>query len=368
MGNRSHNSRLHDMIKGASAAAETAASKDELLEAVQIVRDFPGPLQFDQTKPKAIAVVFGVLCLAAIAFALWAPVEAKAWLASLTGTNHQLVQIGCAVLFGIATAVCFAFMGNRASLLKTLSTDIARRSSLLSAGLTPVSIDNGQLLKRLEGEFRDYQRGNYSRDITLALTSAYVGETHQLDYSYCHLHYVNKRVVTKRVSDGRGGYRTKTETVYDHYDRFSLVVDFPWVKGIAVRANGHSAIDFKHPFVTTSSDFARAFVLTGISTMECVKFAKPVTVLHLLKMKKQLSGMNLELSLSGRLCLSFEVANLLDFDMPCDLGSPDEFYQLIDAGVRLPYLTNVLAMVHRLAEQHDDNFSLPAAITNHTEN
>jgi hypothetical protein len=368
MGNRTHNGRLLGMIELATATAEAATSKEGLLKAVQIVRSFKGPLQFDQTKPKAAAIVLGVLALAAIAFAFWGPPEAKAWLAQSTGFSHQLVQVGLAVFFSTSTLACFAFMGGRASLLPNLSEDIARRSSRFTAGLGAVPMGNEKLLTRLLKEFGDYSRGNHSRDITLALTASYAGETHNLTYTYCQLHYVNKRVVTERVSDGRGGFRTKTRTVYDHFDRFSLVVDFPWVKGVSLRANSQTAVDFEHSFETSSSDFNRAFVLTGTSTMGCVKFAKPVTVLHLLRMREQLDGLNLEFSLGGRLCLSFETSTLLDFDMTCDLASPDDFYRLIDAGVRLPHLTQVLAMAHRLAEQHDDNFSLPTPTKTQTEN
>lgn len=368
MGNRTHNGRLLRMIEQATATAEKSTSKEGLLKAVQIVRAFKGPLEFDQTKPKAAAIMLGALALAAIALAIWGSPEMKAWVAQATGVDHQLVQIGLAVFFGTSTLACFAFMGSRASLLPNLSEDIARRSSRITAGLVPVPMGNEKLLTRLLKEFGDYSRGNHSRDIKLALTSSYTGETHQLSYTYCQMHYVNKRVVTERVSDGRGGFRTKTKTVYDHFDRYSLVIDFPWVEGVSLRSNGQSAVDFEHSFETSSSDFNRAFVLTGTSTMGCVKFAKPVTVLHLLRMREQLEGLNLEFSLGGRLCLSFENSTLLDFDMSCDLASPDDFYRLINAGVRLPYLTQVLAMAHRLAEQHDDNFSLPTPTKTQTEN
>lgn len=113
MGNRTHNGRLLRMIEQATATAEKSTSKEGLLKAVQIVRAFKGPLEFDQTKPKAAAIVLGALALAAIAFAIWGSPEMKAWVAQATGVDHQLVQIGLAVFFGTSTLACFAFMGSR---------------------------------------------------------------------------------------------------------------------------------------------------------------------------------------------------------------------------------------------------------------
>ncbi len=368
MGKATHNARLRQLIRDIDGAIGPSSSKQELLAAVQKVRDFDAPLHFDNSTPKTLGILGTLVLLASVGFGQWGSPGAKAW---LDGFFPELRQEGVLFLTGMIALVCliasFCLIYFRSNRLPKVSREIARYSSWLTHGISGISTPANVLLQQLSNDFGDYARGNYSRAITYAIQGVYPGQVHPLPYAYYQLHYVNKRIVTTTESDGKGGTRTVTKTVYDHYDRYSLVVDFPWVEGITARTSGGRALDFEHAHDTASSEFNKAFTLTGGTRLACARFAKPVTVLHLLKLHKQLRNMNMEFSWHGQLCLSFDDSNLLDFDLPCDLTQPDAFYELIDKGVHLHLLMNLLGMVHTLAEQHDDNFNLPAAAAHHKE-
>lgn len=365
MGSPTHNKQLLELINIVSHDVDSAASKDDLLAAIQKVRDFKGPLTFDNTTPGILAGVGAAFLLLAIWLMLWAPQSARHWLISFTGIDYTIIQIVPAVFGVVSTLSALTYIGSRSSMLPDLSRRIARMSSYLTLGLKHIRKNPEKILSRLMAEFADYHRGNYSREIELSLGGTYKGTLHLIPYVFHHLHYVNKRVVVERVSDGKGGYRTVVKTVYDHFDRYSIVLRFPWVRGISVRADGMSDIDRKTGWETTSTDFNSYFTLTGRTEMDCAKFAKPTTVLTLLELWRYLASANLEFSDDGNLCVSFGNDNLLDYSLKTSLADPDAFYEEIAKGVQLPHLTTVLQLVHRLAEQHDDNFSpipTPASI------
>lgn len=357
MGTQSHNKQLLELINSVSDDVDSASSNEDLLAAIQKARNFQGALTFDHTTPGILAATGAAFLALGIWLMLWAPYSARLWLNGTTGLDYTIIQLVPAVIGVVVTLSALSYIGSRSNMLPDLSRRIARMSSYFTAGLKRIRKNPEKILSRLMSEFSDYRRGNYSREIELSLGGTYKGDLHRLPYIYHHLHYVNRRVVVETVSDGKGGTKTVTRTVYDHYDRYSLVVRFPWIRGIAVRSDGMSDIDRKVRWETTSTDFNSYFALTGPSLMACAKFAKPTTVLTLLALPSYLASANLEFSAEGNLCLSFGNDNLLDLSLSSSLADPGAFYDEIAKGVQLPQLTSVLGWVHMLAEQHDDNFS-----------
>lgn len=349
MGSRTHNSRLSKLLADTSAAVAAATTKDELLSATQGLRDFEGPLRFYNARLWVVSVV---LIMAALGCCGVTP-ESKLWLSQWITWDPSLVLLGLFMVFVVAGWACIAFIRRRNKLVPKLAEEITWRAAALTNGLEPAAAS----LDYLSSQFGDYHRGNYSREINYALEGTSLGRMHELKYHYYRLHYVDEQTVYTRVSDGKGGSKTQKRKVYHHYYRYSLVMDFPWIANIAVRASSHKAVDLSQVFEPTSSDFNRAFTLTGSETLACAKFAKPITLLTLLRLNERLVELNLEFSAEGLLCLSFDNKNLLEPDMPYDLATPEEFFKAIEAGISLPKLTAILSIVHELAEQHDDNFS-----------
>lgn len=364
-----HNSRLKRTLRAASHTARTATTKQELLAAVDAMAAFYGNMQFDNRLPWLIALLCGPLGIASITGYLQAYESMLVPLAKLLG--QSLPQLVSNLTLGLLGAAVFSLivLYQRKKLIPNLAHDLAERSSLITAGLQEIPVTDGQLLKGLQAEFRDYVRGNHKRFLRRAVQGHYQGRLHSFNYRWYHLHYVDKQSHQETESDGKGGTNSKTVTSYQEYDRYSLVIDFPWVQGIALGGGSggrSSMVDLEHRFKTASNDFDRAFSLTGSTVMACARFAKPVTVLHLIELHRQLETPNLEFSQNGHLCLSCD-NNPLGFKLTCELTRTSDFRLLIEHGVHLPQLTVLLDAVHTLAEQHDDNFNLPTPVQIQTE-
>lgn len=331
----SHNKRLQTLIEDSETLVDEAESTDDLLMVIGQVRDFGAPLEFNNTTPK-IFIIAGVLFL----------------LAAILFVPLMLVGI-------ILIVIGWRKISKRNGLLEALSGRIVAECALFTNDLQDATVLAQLTLANFIGEFRDFNRGTYQRNIVESVQGIFPGETHAIPFVYSHFHFVDERTETYSVSDGKGGSSTKERKVYDHYHRYSVVVDFTWIRDVTVRGNGGSSIDREHCWESASTDFNRAFKLTGDSEMACARFSKPVTILHLLKIHKELKSPNFEFSANGRLCLSFDNADLMSCEASGGLKSAAVFYDSIAQGVALPRLFAALALVHRLAELHDDNFNLP---------
>lgn len=360
MPNTSQNAKLSKLLAVSEASIDSAQSQADLLNVIHEFVSYNGSLKFNF---KRAWWLFGTgLSVIAGAFALcW---FANTYTVAVIFYQLQIdpIMLGIAVgLVGIAIAIgSLVWMKSKADRLPSLSSKIARLSSYFHNGLMFLEEDSDRTLNKLDAQFGDYSRGNYSRELVESIQGVFIGTLREIPYNYRRLHYVNRRTVHTTVTDKDGKTRTETRVVYDHYDRYSLVIDFPWVSGISVRSDEHSANDYPCPMDTASSDFNKAFCLTGASEISCAKFIKPSTVLHLLKLFNILHRPNLEFSDNGKLCLSFASNDLFAFGTEYSLASPNEFYAEIDAGVELPRLMSALQWSHELSELHDDNFAFTA--------
>ncbi len=348
---RSHNSQLLAAIECAVAQVDVAKDKEGLLLAIRPIKDFSGSLRFNHTA----AIIFGAQGVLIVVAATWLffqrPPQIYSYLYAYLPFSPATLMLALFVLGLMLFSGALSFGCGRANLLPDLSERIARLSSLMTQGLMPDDVAPEARLESLQEQFSDYYRGNYSHELVSAFYGTNRGSLHSIRYGVLHLHYVNERIVRTRNSSRK---------VYYHYDRFSLVASFPWVAGISVRSDSQSEIDLPVGWNTASSDFNGIFELTGNSEIGCAKFAKPATVLHLLKMSEELEGLNLEFSAAGNLCMSFEDSDILGFDAGCSLSTPDAFHAAIQRGVAVPRLDQALALIHRLAEQQDNNLAAPA--------
>lgn len=364
MPNTSQNARLNELLTVSEANIDRAESNADLLNVIHEFASYDGPLKFNFTRAWWF---FGTgLLLIAGTVALFGYIDTY----HVVSFFHRLqIEPG---LFGAVTGVLgigFAigsmkWMKSKADRLPSLSREIAELSSYFHNELMFLEENSHCTLNELDTQFGDYRRGNYSRELVESLEGVFTGKLRDLPYHYRQLHYVNKREEQVTVTDKDGKTSTETRVVYDHYDRYSLVFDFPWVTGISVRSDNQSENDYSWPMDTASPDFNKSFCLTGQSEILCAKFIKPSTVLHLLKLFEILDRPNLEFSDDGLLCLSFASSDLLAFDTEYSLASPDEFYAEIFAGVELPRLMSVLQWSHALSELHDDNFTFTASSPN----
>jgi len=329
-----HNKKLRQLIEQSDARVEVATSAADLLEVIKQLRAFGAPLEFDNATPRLFRNIgFGFVA----ATVLFVP----------------FVVLGIAFLLG-----GWLVMDHRSGVIDALSKKIIHKSSMLAYGLRASYSPDVQVLESLGGEFKDFHRGSYSRQILKSVQGTYLGAVHELPFTYQHLQYVDRESYKTTVPDGVGGTKVETKTVDREFARYSLVLDFPWVENVVVRGDTHVGVDLEETLDTASSEFNSAFHLTGITQMACAVFAKPATVLHLLQLAQQLSDVNLEFSEHGRLCLSFSDAGLLAPNATEGIRNLPAFEPLVETGIRLPRLDFLLSWVHRLAEFHDDNFAL----------
>lgn len=330
-----HNKKLRQLIEQCGARVEAATNTAELLDVIKQLRSFGGALAYDNSTPKLFVYVGLALVVATFLFV-------------------PLIVLGIAFLIG-----GWLVMENRSGAIEALSRGIIHKSSLFTHGLTERFKPDVKVLESLAGEFKDFRRGSYSRTIMRTVQGVYPGAVHELSFSYQSLQYVDRETYKVNVPDGAGGTKEETRTRDLEFSRFSLVLDFPWVKNVVVRGDQHRAVDLEESLDTASNEFNKAFCLTGATRMACAVFAKPATVLHLLQLRQQLSAVNLEFSEPGRLCLGFSDPELLASAATDGFNDLQALEQQIEAGIRMPRLDLLLSWVHRLAELHDDNFALP---------
>ncbi|KTC32811.1 hypothetical protein AO265_04090 [Pseudomonas sp. ABAC61] len=325
------------LLGDCNVAVAQAQSNEDLLAIIDRLKAFKGGLQFD---------------------------HAQSWVLLSLAVASAMPALAGVVLMWFATA-CLGFASlyiwmSRSAALDELPKSIARQCSFLSNGLCDPGGTADERLGRLNEEFDDYDRGNDSRRIEASASGVYQGARHQLSFVFHHLHYVNSHNKTK--SDG------ESERVYEHFDRFSLVVEFPWVTGVKVRSDLASKKSTRSKvFETTSDEFNRTFSFAGDSELDCAKFATPTTLAFLLNIYRRLKKVNLEFSSQGHLCLSFDDAEVMAYKDPGTLEDLSSFYASIEQGLELPNLFPVLALVHELAELHDNNFDLPLKVAEELE-
>ncbi|MHA3735392.1 hypothetical protein ACXR0M_06910 [Pseudomonas sp. Eth.TT006] len=357
MPNTSQNARLNELLTVSEANIDRAESTADLLNVINEFALYNGPLEFDRTRAWWF---FGTgLFLIASAFALHQFGNIYSVVLFFRQLNIDPDAFGMGTgFFGLVIAAwSLAWMKSKSKRLPSLSKKIARLSSYFRNELSFLEEDSPSTLRDLDAEFGDYRRGDYSRELVQSIEGVFSGTLRDLPYTYRQLHYVNRREERTEVTDEKGNTKTETRVVYDHFDRYSLVIDFPWVTGISLRSDHQRENDYPHRMDTASLDFNKAFRLTGTSEMLCAKFIKPATVLHLLKLFEILERPNLEFAESGLLCLSFANSDLFAFGSEYSLESPKQFYAEISAGIELPRLMSALQWSHALSELHDDNFT-----------
>ncbi|WP_426206468.1 hypothetical protein [Pseudomonas sp. TWP3-1] len=357
MANTSQNARLNKLLADSEASLATAESNADLLKTIHEFVSYNGPLKYSFARAWWFFGAGLLLIASTVAFPKYVHSYTVAAFFYRLQIDPDLFGVAVCMLGIVCTGGSLAWMKSKSDRLPSLSSKMARLSSYFHNGLTRLEADPRYTLNKLDAQFADYRRGNYSRELQQSMQGVFTGPLHNLPYEYHRLHYVDKRTEQTTVSDGKGGTKTQTRVVYDHYDRYSLVIDFPWVTGVSVRTDGQSKNDYPSRMDTASPDFNKAFRLTGRSEMTCAKFIKPSTVLHLLKVFNVLKVPNLEFADSGKLCLSFASSDLLTFGTQYSLSSPKEFYAEIAAGIELPRLVSALQWSHALSELHDDNFA-----------
>lgn len=348
------NANLKKLIESATADLASSSSSQDLVNITKRFCDYRGSLTFDK-KNHIIFSVIGLLTAIAGFVMLYVYGNSRHY----SGFNGEVY--GWAFMFSglfvlITAIILMALLDHKA---ETISKDILFKSALFNHGLSSRE-GRDNYLDFLQKTFPDYERGNHSNEIKSLYSGKYSGPIHQFEFGLCHYEYVNERVVVEARSDGKGGSTMTTRTVYDTYNRYALIIDFPWVKNVYAQMDGQKS--FENKIDTAHPDFK--FKVTGADPISCSKFLKPATVMHLLDMQKQFDVLNFEFSDCGYLNMSFSNDNLLETSPNgLNISQPAALLAAVEAKVKFPALESALEQIHLLAEQHDNNFDPPQKTT-----
>ncbi|MCS8413216.1 hypothetical protein N0754_18100 [Pseudomonas aeruginosa] len=355
----SPNRRLNDFLKALEGKIGRANALRELVECCKVAGRYPGTLQFDNTVPGWSALFCGLLTFGLMAIVFYADGQYLAPIAKVLNLDLRDAQFAAVVSAVIVAGIgigCLGVMASRNHQVYELADAISFKAALAHNGLTSDQSPREMTLDRLSQSFGDYARGNYSREIRAAYTGHFARDGIRLDFSYYQLHYVNRRVEVSTDSKGK----TTTRTVYDHYDRYSLVIPFKWVREVSLRSDSQDVIDRDFEYRTNHPHFESQFHLSASSQLKAAKFAKPTVVLILDELGRSLNRVNLEFDANGLLCISFSDSDLLDYEKPAaSLLQPAELAQAISEDMAMPKLRALLGRVQSLSNATDNNFAQP---------
>lgn len=343
------NESLEALITTGEQKFSKCGSRDDLLKCIDDFRSYPGELTFNHKKTTIWCILLTVVCIPSSVIGI-----ARAQNLGLTPFDvltYGSLAVAMITLISFITLICQAC--SQANRIPHLSKRMLFWSASTDHGITGFGGDWDSKMSTLKNTYGDFDRG-FQRELTYGVKGVFPGDLHDLAYEYFAWKYTVKTYVPQVDSKGKV---TMVEKNTD-YNRYCLIIDFPWVKNVVVRGDGSSSFSLPRRVNTASSQFNSCFDVSGSDAITAAKFLKPTTINHLLEMARIYGSANLEFSSNGKLCFSFTNSNMMDTTFQgMTLLEPDKFHDAIVTGIRLEHLFYALHMIHRLAEQHDDNFS-----------
>jgi hypothetical protein len=347
----SHNKQLDALLSRVRMAADDAKDEKGFDPVFSMLRDFQrdvGPLKYDNSAKWYVCGALGAL---GAAFTL-------AWFVS-PGLQQGLGEAAYIVMgaFGLAVLVMLGVIGTANSAFDEISDLIFEKDVSFDNRLTAVDVDDAgrDLYHRLKEEFGDFRsRGDESRYIQELVKGDWTGTEHSFPYEYYVFHYVRVYYVTVTRKVGNQTVTTRerrTETLH----RYGLLLDFPFVKGIAVQSGGGS-YDYEDGHQPTSEEFSGTYEVGADSAQQAAKFLKPAVVLAFIELNRHFSGLNVEINRAGRMNIAFSDGDVLDLGRKYSIRQPDEFEAEIKEHLALPKLRMLLQFVETLKKHSDSNF------------
>ncbi|MGS0694699.1 DUF3137 domain-containing protein [Shewanella sp. 0m-4] len=417
-----HNQIVAKHIAKLRSDVDAAISQDDLLEVITQVKQHPGPLDYRDKithSVKWLLVSASVLCIVLIFMRLWyeqvepvaklviddscywLPVALstllvsfchdRGWLPVATPISFVLLiaamvgvaiyvpewpKIYWAVIYGfgyvisvgeiddhqfslwfilvIASSLTWVWLDYRANWRKHLSDKIFLCDALFNNGLTQTKPAPEDKLDALEKQFAEFRRGSGTRDIQQMFAGQYQGEQHSFNYKLYHFQYTVKR--TKTCSDGNGGYKTKT--VHEDRDRYGMLLDFPFAKGLCMDAEDEVKLKgsvYQDKYQTESNAFNDIYRVQACEKPTAARFLTPAMIEKLLDLNRNFISPMVEIAPDGRLCIA-STSKLIIEKRKHSLAKPDEFYKEIAGHTELKRVQKLLEAIHELMRLSDNNF------------
>lgn len=334
----SGNAELDNLVRVMSRQANEAVTEEDVHNVAAMATAYDGEFRYNN-KPMYWLSFAGVMTFALLYY--WFNQRYYSF-----GTN-QYIYLGVCVV--IALIPLFVVLSRR-NAISTLSATLFRKDCLLDNQIEKIEA-KGAFCNQLINGFVEFDRGNYSNAITELYRTTPLNDR---QYHFYRYHYVDKEVRTRVVSDGKGGTKTVTETVYHHYDRYGLVFEINLAHGLAVISSGHVPRAVKYR--PASIAFTKMFSIGAATEHDAAKLVPPTLQLALLEVGKRFKGLNIDISKDGLLCMSFQ-DDVLAASPKTDLTEPEKFFEELTGTTKLPRLKELLAFYDTLVDEWTDNFS-----------
>ncbi|UJF22594.1 hypothetical protein [Shewanella sp. OMA3-2] len=309
-----NNKRLTQFIKKLQAKVSNSKSIEVVTECLDKAIAYPHQLKYRHTP-----LYLGMIAAIVTSIGYWFYLDTQGQFYRYANSDLLIFALCLLTLFS-----CIFTVFQRQKRLAMLSNLIRDETLKHLYNMTDCGTT---FLNHVEHKFVDFNRGNYSQNIEWGKEIDFNSELGLMRASVVYHHYVNKRTETYQESDGKGGSRTRTRTVYDHYYRQGVI--FPAVNQTShlVMSNTRLPKHWQQHFMPASREFEKKFYLQTDSEFNAAKFLEPAVVVACEQLANKLDDLTIEFAYDGSMLINQKNTNLLNPPMDYDISSPEKFKQ-----------------------------------------
>ncbi len=330
-----NNKALSAFLKQLKSQVIHSQSIDVVKEALDSAIAYPNQLSY---KNSNILIAGLIALLSAVVY--WFYLEQQ-------GSYYRYSELDFGIfiicIVGLISALAIYF--SRRTKLKKVSTLI--RDETLKHLYNMRSCD-AAFLNNAENKFVDFNRGNHSQDVEWGKEIDFHSDNGLIRASVVYHHYVDRRTETYTESDGKGGTRTRTRTVYDHYYRQGVI--FPPINKTThlVLSESRLSKQWQQSFMPASREFEKSFRVQADSQFDAAKFLEPVVVIACEQLSRKLKNVTIEFAHDGSLLINQHNTNLLNPEMEYDITTPEKFKQELLNDTSLFTVNSIFGFVNQL--------------------
>ncbi|WP_394496496.1 hypothetical protein [Shewanella sp. ENK2] len=330
-----NNQSLSQFLKQLKSQVSHSSSIDVIKDALDTAIHYPNKLSYNNTN---LFIVIAIALFSGIGY--WFYLEQLTYYYRYTDLDYAVFAV-CIITLIIPIWQFF----NRRSQIKKVSTLI--RDETLKHLYNMRDCD-GSFLKDAENKFVDFNRGNYSQKVEWGKEIDFHAESGLIRASVVYHHYVDRRTETYTESDGKGGTRTRTRTVYDHYYRQGVIIPPINKTTHLVMSESRLSKRWSQRFMPASREFEKAFHVQAQSEFDAAKFLEPAVVVACEQLNNKLKNLTIEFAHDGSLLINQHNTNLLNPAMDYDITEPEKFKQELLNDTSLFTVNSIFGFVNQI--------------------
>ncbi len=315
-------------------------TKEELNEVLEIIKSYKKPFIYENNKYFLISGFLFLFILLYNIYFLWE------WNDGWTDSNS--LALGLIVLLGVPIYLLLTpFIRNMK--IKNIENAIYKIDMMLDNNIRKDTVLSHYYLNN---NYFGFNRGNYKNMLKETyIISNFQANTYLLEAKLFNYHYINKRTQTYKC-----GKSTCTRTVYDHYDKYGIEVDFENISNIVITADIFS-VNLPQTFKTASINFNKKFQIKCEDEFTAVKFLQPSLIVYLEDLTKEYKYLSFQF-LNNKLCIMFSNFDVLpnSTSRKYGLDSPEEFIKELNGFTKMEKLLKLLNAIDYMLSKAENNF------------